>query len=199
MVTYIKKDIKGAYYEVAEALSNELYDNLGSTYQDYLSNKWVMLNDEQLAFKQEHPHASVKEVFEMVLKPEQERTIADAKQSKINEILDYDISENVNSFIVNETITTWFTVEERLNYKQSIEAAKLMSIEKLSFFIGDIKFDIVPELAEQMLAMIQLYADQCFIVTKQHKLNVQALETIEEVDNYDFRSGYPEQLRFDLN
>lgn len=198
MVTYIKKDIKGNYYEIAEALSSNLYNNLGETYQDFLSNKWVKLNNQQLAFKNEHPNASVKEVFEMTLAPNPEITIDSIKQSKIDEISTYDESENVNSFIVNDTITAWFTVEERLNYKQSIEAAKLMNVDKLSFFIGDIKLDITPELGEQMLAMIQLYADQCFIVTKQHKLNVQALETIEEVSNYDYRSGYPEKLKFEL-
>lgn len=198
MVTYIKKDIKGNYYEIAEALSSNLYNNLGETYQDFLSNKWVKLNNQQLAFKNEHPNASVKEVFEMTLTPKPEITIDSIKQSKIDEISIYDESENVNSFIVNDTITAWFTVEERLNYKQSIEAAKLMNVDKLSFFIGDIKLDITPELGEQMLAMIQLYADQCFIVTKQHKLNVQALETIEEVSNYDYRSGYPEKLKFEL-
>jgi hypothetical protein len=105
----------------------------------------------------------------------------------------------VDSFIVNDQITTWFTVQERLNYKQSIEAAKLLNIQALSFYIGDIKMDIAPDIAEQMLAMIQLYADQCFMVTKMHTLNVEKLSTIEEIDSYDYKSGYPERLNFILS
>ena len=52
--------------------------------------------------------------------------------------------------------------------------------------------------AEQMLAAIQLYADACFMVTKNHNLAVEALETMEDVDAYDFRTGYPERLNFDI-
>jgi hypothetical protein len=49
-----------------------------------------------------------------------------------------------------------------------------------------------------MLAQIQLYADQCFIVTKQHITAVEALETIEEVDAYDVSADYPQRLIFTL-
>lgn len=48
------------------------------------------------------------------------------------------------------------------------------------------------------LAQIQLYADRCYIVTETHKSNVNALKTIEEVDNYDITSGYPEKLNFNI-
>ena len=49
-----------------------------------------------------------------------------------------------------------------------------------------------------MLAQIQLYADQCFIVTKQHKAAVEALDSIEAVDNYDVTAGYPTKLTFNV-
>jgi len=87
----------------------------------------------------------------------------------------------VNDFIINDTIHGWFTVEERTSYRNSIDSAKLIGIQELSFFVGDNLFTVSVEDAERMLAMIQLYADQCFIVTKQHKININALQTIEEV------------------
>lgn len=198
MVVYIKKNIKGNYFEIDEPLNPELYINIGETYQDYLNNKWVLLNEDQINFRNENPEASVEEVFAMALTPAYERTLDDAKNDKISQIEAYNVSNNVDSFIVNDTITSWLTVEERLNYKQSVEAAKLMNIEKLSFFIEDYRMEVTLDQAEQMLAMIQLYADECFMVTKQHKINVKALETVEEVDNYDHTSGYPEQLKFNL-
>ena len=52
--------------------------------------------------------------------------------------------------------------------------------------------------AKLMLAQIQLYADQCFIVTKQHKAAVEALDSIEAVDNYDVTAGYPTKLIFNV-
>lgn len=39
MYTYIKYNIKGKYVEFPEELNPELYDNLGTTYQDYINGK----------------------------------------------------------------------------------------------------------------------------------------------------------------
>ena len=48
------------------------------------------------------------------------------------------------------------------------------------------------------LAKIQIYANQCYGVTEKHKAAVNALETVEEVEAYDFTAGYPERLTFEI-
>jgi hypothetical protein len=198
--TYIKQDIKGYYIEFDEMFNPDLYNNLGETWDDFLDNKWVLLSDEQVAFHEEHPTASVKEVWDMELTPEPIyiRTLEDAKNEMIANIDAYDSSINVNGFTVNNEIEAWFTADERSNYKSSIDAAKLLGVDTLSFFINDIEMTLPTESVENMLAQIQLYADQCYIVTKQHKLDVNALETIEEVDAYPYMNGYPQRLNFDV-
>ena len=133
----------------------------------------------------------------MELFPAPVRTLEDAKREMINTINEYDSSPSVNSFSINGVIDGWFTPEERSNYKSSIDAAKLLGVETLSFFIGDTMLEVSPVQAEQMLARIQLYADNCFIVTKQHKLEVENLGTIEEVDGYNYMEGYPSKITFD--
>lgn len=196
---YIKYDIPKQYIMLDEALDSELFSDLGSTFDDFLKNKWVPLSEEQIKFKEENPQASIKEVWEMELRPIPTQTLEEYKENKINEITLFDESSNVNSFTVNHMLSAWFTPSERSNYKSSIEAAKLLGLNSLSFFVGDMMLEINDiSLAELMLAQIQLYADQCFLVTKQHKVNVMNLETIEEVKEYDFTVGYPEKLNFDL-
>lgn len=195
--TYIKINTKGNYVTLNEPLNENLY-NLGSSYEDYLANKWVLLSDEQVTFHEEHPNATVYEVWNMEMTPTPERTIDDAKSNMIALIDAYDSSENVNGFTVNSTVSGWLTAAERSNYKSSIDAAKLLDIETLSFYIGDLLVSVSTTLAEQMLAQVQLYADQCFIVAKQHKAAVKALTSIEEIDAYDYTSGYPAKLNFDL-
>ena len=197
MYIYIKIDVKNKYVELNEELSSSMY-LIGNSYNDYLNKKWVLLSDEQVSFRNENPNASVKEVWEMKLSETPLMTIEKARMRKIEEIEFYNVSEDVDSFIINDTINAWFTVQERLNYKQSIEAAKLLNIEKLSFYVKDVKLEIAPIVGEQMLALIQLYADQCFMVTKQHLLNVNALSTIEEIEAYNYKEGYPEKLKFEL-
>lgn len=199
MYTYVKRNIPKHYVTLEHELNPDLYSNIGSTYEDYLYNKYVLLTDEQVAFHEANPDASVEEVFKLVIIEDEEpqRTVEIARQEMIQKINNYDSSDEVNGFLVNGT-KAWFTVQERNNYKASIDSAKLLGIETLSFFVGDQLLTVSPAMAEQMLAMIQLYADQCFIVTKQHKLQVNSLESIEDIDLYDYYSGYPEMLSFEV-
>lgn len=195
---YIKYDIPKHYITLEEELTEELFPNLGSTYEDYLDNKWVKLSEEQVAFKEANPNATIKEIWEMALQPIPTQTLVEFKNNKINEITMYDQSNEVNSFTINSALTAWFTSAERSNYKTSIEAAKLLGQNTMAFFVGDMLLQVPTTNAEYMLAQIQLYADRCFLVTKNHKVNVMNLETIEEVEAYDYTVDYPEKLNFDL-
>jgi hypothetical protein len=200
--TYIKRDIKGYYIEFDEMFDPNLYNNLGDSYEDFLNNLWVLLSDEQVAFHNEHPTASVKEVWDMEITPAPERTIENAKNEMKWKIDDYDRSNSVNAFNVHDiehdiTFEGWLTAEERSNYKSSIDAAKLIGLETLSFFIGNVLLEVTPTQAEYMLAQVQLYADQCYIITKQHKIAVDALDTIEDVDAFPYQQGYPNKITFE--
>lgn len=195
MYTYIKQSIPGYYFKPNEPLTEQNCLVLGETFEDFLNNKFVPLNENQIKFAEENPKASIKEIFEMQLE-QHEPTLEDIKLKKIYQLESYD--NNLNDFIINDSIHAWFTPTERADYKQSIESAKLMNIEILQFFANNILLEIETSKAEQMLALVQLYANKCFIVTKQHKINIEQAKTIEEVENYNFREGYPDKLRFQI-
>lgn len=200
MFTYIKKNVPGYYVEIEEKLSPELYSDLGESYEDFLKNKWVLLTDAQLEFHKLNPDANVREVWNMELTQyvEPERTLEQAKEEKLMEIAAYNISEAVDSFTINRVITAWFKPSERTNYALSINAAKLLNQNTLTFPVGDNVLQVETSKAELMLSAIQLYADACYMVTKQHQIEVNALEDIDAVDSFDVALGYPEKLNFDL-
>ena len=50
--------------------------------------------------------------------------------------------------------------------------------------------------AEVSLAKVQLYADRCFAVTEKHRAAINALSNIADVNNYNFKEGYPEKEVF---
>ncbi|MCH5241805.1 MAG: hypothetical protein J1F67_05205 [Muribaculaceae bacterium] len=193
--TYIK--LGKGYLDFNEKFNPELFDNLGETYEDYLQDKWVLLSEDQVRFHEEHPQASVKEVLAMELQVHV-RTLEEAKQEKIWQIAAYDTSSEVDSFTINKAIVAWLDPNTRADYKQSIEAAKLLGEENVTFFINGNEFTVPTNLAEFMLAQIQLYANRSYCVTERHKLNVEALESVEDVDSYDYKTGYPEKLNFDI-
>lgn len=47
-----------------------------------------------------------------------------------------------------------------------------------------------------MYYSVLAYARECWNVTESHLATVDKLETIEEIINYDYKSGYPDKLVF---
>lgn len=201
MKTYIKKEIRGYYIDFPEEIDAEYWaGQIGSTYEDFCDNKWVLLSDEQLAFHNEHPSATVEQVITMTL-PSETMTLEQAKAAKIFEIEEYDRSSMVNSFNIvdgENTMTAWLTPAERSNYKNSIDAAELVGLTEVHPVFNNIQLTIPTATAKLALAQIQLYADRCFIVTETHKSDIEALDSIEAVNNYDITAGYPEKLSFTI-
>lgn len=197
---YIRKNIQGFYIEFPDQIDSEYYEGqIGETYEDFLEGKWVLLSNEQETFHEENPEASVREVLAMELDPVvTPDPIVVAKNEKLAALATYDAGTDINDFTVNEQMHAWFTPEMRSNYRNSIDAAKLLGVESLDVFIGDTLVTLPTSSAEQMLAAIQLYADQCFIKTKQHEAAIKALNTVEDINNYDYTVGYPTKLNFTL-
>lgn len=50
----------------------------------------------------------------------------------------------------------------------------------------------------QMLAALEIYAIDCYNKTTDHEYEIKSLNTIEEVESYNYRVGYPEKLTFEL-
>lgn len=200
MITYIKKSIPGFYCEREDALDPALFSDLGTTYEDFLKGDWVELSEEQVKFHVENPDATIRQVMEMKLPEPPVRTLADAVGEALSRIDAYDTSDAVDGFeIVGVPGKYWFGREERNTYKSSVDAAKLLGEQSISFYVGDYPLSVSVEKAEYLLAMLQNYADKCYMVTMGHKLAVQALEEIEAVDRYDYTVGYPQSPKFDLS
>jgi hypothetical protein len=181
--------------KLSAPLSETRY-NIGYTYVDYIKGAFVPLSDEQVDFYLHHQGESIKNIFDMKTSSN-ELTIDQVRAKKILKLEQYDSSVDVNSFTLNG-VNAWLDASTRSNYLNSINAAEVLGFENLSFYIGENEFEVSVALAKQMLASIQLYADQCYIVTMKHKVAIESLETIEDIDAYDITTGYPEKLIFNL-
>lgn len=166
----------------------------GSTYEDYLLNKWVLLNDEQLAFKEAHPSATPREIINMIEPPTPpEPSIDSIKSRKIAEVTQYDLSPNVNSFYLNG-MQVWLDKDTRVGLMNSINIEKAAGRETTTLWLNNINLTIECDTAIQMLSALELYALACYNKTAEHKNTISNLETIQEVNDYDYTIGYPEKL-----
>lgn len=116
-----------------------------------------------------------------------------AKEVKIAEIAAYSDSDAVNSLTFNG-MKTWLTPDVRANYLVSLDAAELLGETDITFVVECVQASLPIKQVRLLLAKIQRYADACYIVTEGHKRAVKALQTVEEVESYDYTTGYPEKL-----
>lgn len=133
--------------------------------------------------------------------PTPQQLLERAKSSKVAELEAYDASDAVNGFIIrtqNGDFTEWLDTYKRNNAFRAIESAKKLGDESISFAIGDIPVTLTVTTAEIYLARVEKYAVTCTNVTASHKAAINSLDTVEEVEAYEFTVGYPERLTFSV-
>ena len=117
------------------------------------------------------------------------------KEEAIEQITEYDQSEDVNSFTLQGK-QMWLPKETRVGLVNSVTIEKNAGKETTVLWFGGEKYELSVDTALQMLSALELYALECYNVTAAHKAAVNALERVEDVVAYDYTQGYPEKLNF---
>ena len=117
------------------------------------------------------------------------------KEEAIEQITEYDQSEDVNSFTLQGK-QMWLPKETRVGLVNSVTIEKNAGKETTVLWFGGEKYELPVDTALQMLSALELYALECYNVTAAHKAAVNALESVEDVVAYDYTQGYPEKLNF---
>jgi len=158
---------------------------------------WLKLSKKQSDFYAENPNATIEEVINCALTPAPERTLGDAISDKLNALAVYDTSEEVNSFLVQmgeNKYPTWITADQRALHMTSVTSAELVGDESLEIELLGQFVELPVAVAKVVLAQIHRYADRAANATTRHKAAIEALTTIEDVDAYDFKVGYPDKV-----
>ena len=120
-----------------------------------------------------------------------------AKVDKIAEIAAYDTSSSVNGFVLNGLLV-WLDKATRVGLMNCTTIAKAAGKQTTTLWLGGLKLVVDCDKAIQLLSALEMYALDCFNVTAAHKKAVSELTTIEEVEAYDYKNGYPKQLDINL-
>lgn len=120
-----------------------------------------------------------------------------AKTDKIAQIAAYDTSSAVNGFKLNGMLV-WLDKATRVGLMNSTTIAKTAGQETTTLWLGEVKLVVECDKAIKLLSALEMYALECFNITASHKATVSELKSIEEVEAYDYKSGYPKMLEMSV-
>lgn len=124
-----------------------------------------------------------------------EEILANAKRDKKREINNYDSSSSVNEFYI-QNMPVWLDKATRSGLMLRFNSELAMKKENTTLWYNGISFTLPLNSAIQMLYALEIYASECYDNTQAHLANVDKLDTLDAVLEYDYITGYPEKLNF---
>lgn len=216
--TYITKGNKLTYIGLNDLLDPSCND-IGESFEDYMAGKWVLLSEEQVQFKEEHPDATVEEVFNMKLAEKVDEPIIDedmtvkelarAKNDKLEAIHQQDLKSN--KFFISvisegkEVANSEFWMDKDL--RNSLLNVTLPSLQKngdtttklWSNTIPPTSIEVPIDWALNCIPVVEIYAKKTYDVMQGNIAKVYAAKTADEINSIDVESGYPPYITFELN
>lgn len=120
-------------------------------------------------------------------------TLENAINAKIEEITKYDVSSAVNGFYYQGN-EYWLDKATRVGLMNSTRILKENGQTTTTLWFNNMCLTLPVDDVIDKLSALEQYALSCYNVTASHKIAVQALTTIEAVDEYDITQGYPTKL-----
>lgn len=130
--------------------------------------------------------------------------IIEANKLMLKEIITlYDNSQAINECFITyqgHTLSYWANKSERNDLKDALNDCIAMGRPEYRLDLRglNISISISCDKLLAMLSALEVYAIDCYNKTTDHIYAVNNLTTIEEIENYDYRTGYPEKLTFDI-
>ena len=216
--TYITKKNRLTYIGLNDLLDPSSND-IGNSYLDFLAGKWVLLSEEQVLFKEEHPDATIREVLDMKIaekdpEPSQAEVIEAevfnrAKDRKLDEIRAKDSQSN--KFFISvisegkEVANSEFWMDKDL--RNSLLNVTLPALQKngdtttklWSNTIPPTSIEVPIDWALNCIPVVEIYAKKTYDMMQGNIAKVYAAKTVDEINSIDVESGYPPYVTFKLN
>lgn len=110
---------------------------------------------------------------------------------------EYDNSTEVNSFYLNGK-RVWLDKATRVGLVNSLNLEKSTGKTDTILWFNNISININIDKALQLLAVVEMYAKECYNNTHQHMYDISKLETIEECLKFDITKNYPQKLNIEI-
>lgn len=193
-VNFIKTSIQEDQYKQQYSLGNIIVYHIGTTFNSEQNTyECYECTVPTSTFDEDEIKASFNEFLTKI----KAMQLKQAKTDKIAEITAYDTSSSVNGFILNGLLV-WLDKATRVGLMNSTTIAKAAGQQTTTLWLKGIKLVVDCDKAIQLLSALEMYALECFNVTASHKAAVSELKSIEEVEAYDYKTGYPKMLEMSV-
>ena len=115
------------------------------------------------------------------------------KSNIIRLIGQYDTSKAVNSFVLDGK-EMWLPKDTRVGLRNSVSVEKDAGRTETTLWYGGVSYVVPIDMALELLSQLELYALTCYNVTESHKASVMAMDNVEDVTAYDYKTGYPDRM-----
>ena len=193
-VNFVKTFIPAKDFVAVEKIGNKMLVRFDAV-KDADMDAYSCVEGSVSAF--EYNEKEIRQKYEAWKQKWAEKALALAKKAKIAEIAAYDTSSSVNGFVLNGLLV-WLDKATRVGLMNSTTIAKASGQETTTLWLGGMKLVVDCDKAIQLLSALEMYALECFNVTASHKQAVSELTTIEEVEAYDYKAGYPKMLEMSV-
>lgn len=181
-------------------------------YYKEIDNKIVFYNEESIILGEWRIHNPTNEQLEEAgwkeYNPKEHpipgRTLSQAKEERIVQLQEYDTSSAINEFFIEKDgniISFWGNKNDRASLKTVVEDYINQGLVDYRLDIRERGISVVVNCDKllDILSQLEIYAAQCYNTTTDHIYMINSLETVEEVDNYDYTKNYPQKLTFNID
>lgn len=191
-VNFVKTFIPVKDFVAVEKVGNKIFVRF-DTVKDADMDAYSCV--EGSASASEYNEQEVRREYEVWKQKWTEKALILAKKAKIVEIIAYDTSTSINSFLLNDK-KRWLDINLRRSLSYSTNILKENGEKTIDIWFDTECKTMNIDNALYMLKELEVYAKQTNNVTHQHKAEVMALTSIKDVEDYDVTKGYPEKLVF---
>lgn len=124
-----------------------------------------------------------------------EQILAQEKDAKIHDVIEYDSSTNINVFHVGE-MPIWLDKATRAGLMLRFNAELAAGKTETSLWYNACEFKLPLTNAIQMLYAIEVYASVCYDNTQKHIAEIKKINNLEDLRQYDYTINYPDKLVF---
>ena len=127
-----------------------------------------------------------------------EEPIEPMRKALLHNVELYDTSPSVNGFLLNGSVE-WIGIELRMKLcSRTLPEEKKAGKTSTVLWLGNKPYELPIETIEQIMHEIEIYAKACLDVTNSHKAQVLTLSDVSALVAYDYTTGYPEKLSFNI-